>query len=443
MSRILLNMQNITKIFRENSLKAVDSANLTVAPGEIHSIVGENGAGKSTLMHILAGELTPNTGSIQFSNRIVNFKAPLDALKEGIAMLHQNLKLIPELTVLENIILGIEPASKTGLLNKKEAYNRIENLYNEFEIYVDPEKTIKTLTADEKQKTALLSILYHDIKLLILDEPTTFFSEITTDSIHKLIKKLKAQGKSIIIITHKLKEAIAISDKITVMRSGKTVANINSSKIDIKQLSSLLLGKETLPEVKYKTISPGEILLEAKNLTFKKGNTEYLKLDFKVRKNEILVVTGIRGNGLETLEQILSGSVNQTEGEILYKNNILETNKYNLRRIGAGYIPSDRINTGASIKSTISENIILLKYKLLSKWGVLNSKKIKSFSTKLINEYSIKGFGNQKVATLSGGNIQRVMIAREMEDEPELFMLIHPEGWILHQKDLFMKKYIN
>lgn len=441
MSQSLLKMQNITKIFRENSLKAVDSADLTIVPGEIHSIIGENGAGKSTLMHILAGELIPNTGSIQFSNKNVNFKAPLDALKVGIGMLHQNLKLIPELTVLENIILGIEPASKTGLINKKEAYYRIENLYTEFDLYVDPNKTVKTLTLDEKQKTALLSILYHDIKLLILDEPTTFFSEKTTDSIHNLIIKLKNRGKSIIIITHKLKEAIAISDRITVMKSGKTVKNICSSNTEIQQLSSLMIGNESHPEVKHNNIVPGDILFEAKNLTFKQGSTEYLKLNFKVRKNEILVITGIRGNGLEYLEKILSGALKQTEGEILYRNKFLKINEYNLRKIGAGYIPSDRINTGASIKSTISENLILLKYKFLSKWGILNFKKIKLFSDKLIKEYSIKGFENQKVETLSGGNIQRVMIAREMEEEPELFIFAEPSrGLDITSKRLIYEK---
>ena len=259
MNQVLLSMQNITKTFKENSVKAVDLANLTVNIGEIHSIVGENGAGKSTLMHVLSGELNNDTGFIQFNNQNVNFKTPADALKKGIAMLHQNLKLIPELTVLENIILGIEPVSKTGTLNKIDAFNRIDKLCKEFEIYVDPYKTVKNLTADEKQKTALLSILYHNIKLLILDEPTTYFSETKTDSVHKLIKKLKSMGKSIIIITHRLKEAIEISDRITAMKSGKTVANISSSKTDFKHLSSLILGKEPITEAEHKNHESGSI----------------------------------------------------------------------------------------------------------------------------------------------------------------------------------------
>ncbi len=426
MNPILLNMQNITKTFRENSVTAVDSANLTVARGEIHSIVGENGAGKSTLMHVLAGELINDTGSIQFNNQNINLKTPADALKKGIAMLHQNLKLIPELTVLENIILGIEPVSKIGILNKREAYNRINKLCNEFEIYVDPNKTVKNLTADEKQKTALLSLLYHNIKMLILDEPTTYFSETKTDSVHKLIRKLKDMGKSIIIITHKLKEAIEISDQITVMKSGKTIANISSSKTDFKHLSSLILGKEPGTEVEQESSEPGAILLEAKNLSFTKGNIEYLEINFKVRKNEILVITGIRGNGLEILEQILSGKIFRTSGEISYKNKIMESKKYSLRKINAGYIPSDRIKTGTSIRSSISDNIILLKHKYLSNWGFLNLKKIKKFSDRLIDEYSIKGAGNYKMETLSGGNIQRVMIAREMEAQPELFIFAEP-----------------
>ncbi|MDA3940290.1 MAG: ATP-binding cassette domain-containing protein, partial [Spirochaetia bacterium] len=239
MKKLLLNMQNITKIFTENGVKAVNSAELKVGIGEIHSIIGENGAGKSTLMHILAGEIIPDTGSIIFENQNIEILTPSTALKHGIAMLHQHLKLIPELTVLENIILGVEPSTRTGTLNKKEAYYKISKLCEEFDIYADPNKLVRNLTSDEKQITALLSILYHNIKLLILDEPTTFFSEIKTDTVHKLIRKLQFKGKSIIIITHKLKEAIDISDKITVMKAGKTIEHLISLDTDIEHLSSL------------------------------------------------------------------------------------------------------------------------------------------------------------------------------------------------------------
>ncbi|RLD32962.1 MAG: hypothetical protein DRI73_06260 [Bacteroidetes bacterium] len=444
MKQILLEMQNITKTFRENSVKAVNSANLTVSYGEIHSIVGENGAGKSTLMHILAGELNPDNGNIKLKNQNTVFKTSSDAIKNGIAMVHQNLKLIPELSVMENIILGSEPVLGPGTLNKKEAHTRIERLCREFDIYIDPDKIVRTLTADEKQKTALLSILYHDIKLIILDEPTTYFSETKTDSVHKLIKKLKAMGKSIIIITHKLKEAIEISDRITVMKEGRTIANVRSSKTDIKELSSFILGKEPVSGAKYKRIPPGQILLEAKNLTFTKNNTKYLKINFQIRKNEILVVTGIKENGLETLEQILSGKVNRTAGDILYKNKSLEFNKYSLRKTGAGYIPSNRLKTGTSMRSSISDNLILLRYKSLSKWGLFNLKKINSFSSRLIDNYRIKGAGNHKMATLSGGNIQRVMIAREMDAKPELFIFAEPSrGLDIESKRLIYEKIEN
>lgn len=438
MSQILLEMQNITKIFRENGVKAVDTANLAVTYGEIHSIVGENGAGKSTLMHILSGELNSNFGDILFENKYIKLRTPLDALKKGIGMLHQDLQLIPELTVLENIILGTEPSSALGTLNKGEANTKIEKLFTEFDLYVDTGKIVKNLSADEKQKTALLSILYHDIKLLILDEPTTFFSETKIDTVHRLIRELKNKGKSIIIITHKLKEAIKLSDKITVMKSGKTIMSMESADTDVKQLSSLIIGTKHVPGTKSKYIKPGPILMEAKNLTYRKDNTEYLKINFEIRKNEILVVTGIRENGLETLEQILSGCISRTSGELLYKNKVLKSDKYNLRSIGAGYIPSNRIKTGTSIRSSISDNIILLKYKHLSKWGFLKLEKINSFTNKLIDKYSIKGSGNHLMRTLSGGNIQRVMIAREMEAKPELFIFAEPSRGL----DIESKKII-
>ncbi len=426
MSEVLLSMKGITKTFKENGVKAVASAELTVGYSEIHAIIGENGAGKSTLMHILAGEISAYTGNIVFGSRKVYFELPSDALRAGIGMLHQHLQLIPELTVLENIILGSEPSSKIGIINRSKALERINYLCKEFDVYIDPDRTVSSLNADERQKTALLSILFHDVRLLILDEPTTFFSETKTDTVHKLIRKLKGMGKSIIIITHKLKEAVVIADKITVMRAGGTISHIYSSDTDTDQLSRLIIGNaENLPFTRKKT-QHGQTILEAKNLTFKRDGNNLLRIDFKVKEREILVVTGIRENGLETLEQLLSGQLQPSSGDLLYKNKILKSNKYNLREIKAGYIPSERINRGTSIKSSISDNMILLKYKTLVKWGLLNRKKISNYAVELIEEYGIKGEPGQLMSTLSGGNIQRVMISREMEANPDLFIFAEP-----------------
>ena len=441
MTEVLLDMKGITKTFKENSVKAVDSADLKVGHSEIHAIIGENGAGKSTLMHILAGEVSSDTGNIVFGSRKVQFKLPSDALKAGIGMLHQHLQLIPELTVLENIILGSEPSSKFGVINRREVLEGIINLCSEFDISIDPDRIVSSLNADEKQKTALLSILFHDVRLLILDEPTTFFSEIKTDTVHKLIRKLKSLGKSIIIITHKLKEAVAIADKITVMRAGRTVSNIDSSETDADHLSRLILGKAGNLSFKGKETQHGKTILEAQNLSFEKEGNNLLKINFKVREKEILVVTGIRENGLETLEQLLSGQVLPTSGELIYKNRVLKNSKYNLREIKAGYIPSERINTGTSIRSSISDNMILLKYKSLVKWGLLNIKKIGNYTADLIEEYGIKGEPGQVMATLSGGNIQRVMISREMDADPDLFIFAEPSrGLDIKSKRLIYKR---
>ncbi len=426
MTEVLLSMREITKTFKENSVKAVNSADLTVGFSEIHAIIGENGAGKSTLMHILAGEIPPDTGSIMFGGRKVYFNLPSDALRAGIGMLHQHLQLIPELTVLENIILGSEPSSKFGIIDRNKALERVNDLCNNFDIKVDPDKTVNSLNADEKQKTALLSILFHNIRLLILDEPTTFFSETKKDTVHKLIRKLKSMGKSIIIITHKLKEAVAIADKITIMKAGETVSHINSSETNTDQLSALILGEAgNLPFTRKKT-HHGRTILEARDLTFERDGNNLLNIDFTIREKEILVVTGIRENGLEILEQLLSGHLKPTSGDLLYKNQVLKTDKHYLRAIKAGYIPSDRIKTGTSIKSSISDNIILLKYKAFVKWGILNTKMIVDYSTDLIKEYGIMGKPGQLMSTLSGGNIQRVMIAREMEANPNLFIFAEP-----------------
>jgi len=441
MSRVLLNMKGITKTFIDNGVKAVNSADLLVFNNEVHAIVGENGAGKSSLMHILAGELLYDEGVIEFENREVKFDLPSDALRTGIGILHQHLQLIPELTVLENIILGFEPLTKPGIINRKEASKRINNLCVEFDLLIDPHKNVSSLTADEKQKTALLSILFHDVKLLILDEPTTFFSNTEIDIVHKLIIKLKNMGKSIIIVTHKLTEAVAIADKITVMREGKTIFNINSSDTNTDQLSELIFGKTLNLPFKNRKTKTGKTILEAKELTFQGEGNRFLKINFQVRKKEIVVVTGIRDNGLETLEQLVSGQLQPDSGTLLYKNKILKNKDHSLRKLKAGYIPSDRINTGASINSSISDNIILLKYKSFAKWGLLNFKTINSYSKKLIDKYGIKGSPDQLMSTLSGGNIQRTMIAREMEEEPELFIFAEPSrGLDIKSKNLIYDK---
>ncbi len=441
MSELLLQMQNITKTFSKNSVRALDSANLVIARNTIHAVVGENGAGKSTLMHILSGELLPDSGSIYLEGKMISFDTPNASLEKGIGMLHQQLKLIPSLSVLENIILGNEPSRKTVIINKKTAYNRIIALSGEFNIYVDPDKKVSALNSDEKQKTALLSILFHNIKILILDEPTTFFSETKADTVHKLIRKLKSKGKSIIIVTHKLKEAIELSDTITVMKSGKTIKKLTDSNKEINTLTKLVLGNQVLSNLKKEQIHPGSVILEAKNLCYTKNRTELLKINFILRKKEITAVTGIRENGLEILEKILSGGLKKTSGDILHRSRNMGEKKLNLRDMNAGYIPSDRIKTGTSIKSTIAENMILLKYKSLTKRGLLDSKKITTFTNKLLNEYNIKGENSQNMGTLSGGNIQRVMIAREIENNPDFFIFAEPSrGLDIKSRNIIYEK---
>jgi len=443
MPKNLLKMQNIKKIFKENNVKAVDSADLVLAWGEIHAIVGENGAGKSTLMHILAGELFPDSGKIYMEDREVEFARPYDSLQNGIGMLHQQLKLIPSLTVLENIILGNEPAAKSGIIDKNTAYQKITELCMDFDINVDPDKRVSTLNSDGKQKTALLSLLFHNLKILILDEPTTFFSETKVDTVHKLIRKLKTRGKSIIIITHKLREAIKISDTITVMKTGRTIAEIPGNRASLDKLSTLIFGTGVFNNLEKHQIQTGPVILEAKKLSYVKDKTELLKINFRLRKFEIVVVSGIKENGLEILEKILSGEIRISSGELLYNNESIGMNSLNLRHINAGYIPSDRIKKGASIKSSIIENMILLKYRKLTKFGLLNQKAIKSFSNNLVKEYGIKGELNQTMGTLSGGNIQRVMIAREIDNNPELFIFAEPsKGLDIKSKNSIYKKII-
>ncbi len=440
MNSPLLEMRGISKTFHKNSVKAVTDSDLIVGHSEIHIIIGENGAGKSTLMHILSGEIYPDAGRIVFDGTPGIPESPSAAMAKGIGMLHQHIKLIPELTVLENVILGAEPSLNYGIINRKEALKRIGLLSREYDLYTEPNKPVALLNADEKQKTALLSILFHDVKLLILDEPTTFFSESKTDSVYKLIRKLKSIGKSVIVITHKLKEAVEIGDSITVMRGGKTILDIGASETDPEHLSALIFGEEkNIPPLRINSPS-GKPVLELKNIVFNKKGIEILNISMEVRKSEIVVVTGIRENGLEPLEKILSGEYRATKGTIYYKSSEL-TERNGLRKIKAGYIPSDRIGTGTSTGSSISENMILLSYKFFSRFGILKSRAIERFSYELINKYRIRGVPGQLMSTLSGGNIQRVMIAREIEANPELFIIAEPsKGLDIKSKSLIYNR---
>ncbi|MCF6334544.1 MAG: ATP-binding cassette domain-containing protein [Spirochaetales bacterium] len=439
----LLEMHGISKTFHKNSVKAVDGANLIVGQSEIHIIIGENGAGKSTLMHILSGEVFPDSGKIIFNNREGIPGTPSEALGEGIGMLHQHIKLIPELTVLENIILGAEPSGGYGIINRKEAIKKLNRLSVKYDLSAEPDKLVSTLNSDEKQKTALLSILFQDIKLLILDEPTTFFSELKTDSVYKLIRKLKSIGKSVVIITHKLKEAAAIGDFITVMRGGKTILTLKASETDPHRLSNIIFGDEkNLSPVRSGSIF-GNPLLELKNLLFIKNGKEILDISLTVREGEIVVVTGIRESGLETLEKLLSGEYKASAGIIMYKTAEL-SGRTELRKRKAGYIPSDRIKTGTSTESSIAENMILLNYKSFSKSGIFRAGSIKKFAYTLIKKYGITGVPGQIMSTLSGGNIQRVMISREIEANPELLIVAEPSrGLDIKSKSLIYNKIFN
>lgn len=458
----LLQMRNITKIFPENGVAANRSVHFELNDGEIHALVGENGSGKSTLMHILAGMLPPDEGEIQFRGASRRFRSPFDAIGHGIGMVHQHAQYVREFSVLENIILGREPLNIWGGVDKKKAIRRVEELMKSYHLYVDLQQPAYRLSVEGIQKMALLSLLYEGVEILILDEPTILFEENQEDLLFSVLQRLRKEGHSIIFITHKLKEALAYSDRISVMRAGELVATYMTPDLDREMLTNLMVGGQAIirppaagpadtreerqtSEGKGKETPPSEaksdkIILELKNASYRGARFPLLEnVSFDVKAGETVAVTGIRENGLETLEQILAGFIRPDKGDIYYKgDSISGLSIGELRKKQIAYIPTERLVRGASLDSSVAENMIILNYRNFHSWGNLKREEIDHFAHHLKHQFDIKASTGDRLSGLSGGNIQKVIISRELYHSPDLLIFSEP-SWGL---DLAGRRFV-
>lgn len=422
-------MKGIGKSFP--GVRANDDINLTVNHGEIHVLLGENGAGKSTLMNILYGLYNPDEGEILVKGKNVKISNPNVAISLGIGMVHQHFMLVPPFTVAENIVLGSEP-QKGLALDMDKAISDVEELSKKYELRVDPRAKVQDISVGMQQRVEILKTLYRGAEILILDEPTAVLTPQEIEELGIILKSLVSQGKSIILITHKLKEVMIMSDKVTIIRRGKVIDTLETSGTSIEELAEKMVGRKVSLTVDKGEAEVGEPILQVKGLkTLDNRGLEAVKgVDFEVRSGEILGIAGVDGNGQSELVQTITGLRKTTAGDILIKGkSITNLSPKDVTSSGVGYIPEDRHKRGLILDFPLSENTILgiHRSKAFKKGFGLDYRKIREYSRKLIKEFDVRTPNERIYAkSLSGGNQQKLIIARELDRDPSLLIASQP-----------------
>jgi ABC-type uncharacterized transport system ATPase subunit len=427
--RVKLELRGITKRF--GSLTANDSIDLVVEPGEIHALVGENGAGKSTLMNTLYGLYRPDEGEILIDDVPVTFNGPGDAMAAGIGMVHQHFMLIPVFTVAENVELGHERTSRFGFLDRRRARREVQEVSERYGLQVPVDVLVQDLPVGVQQRVEILKALVRDAKVLILDEPTAVLTPQETDELMDVMRSLKAGGTSIVFITHKLREVRAVADRITVIRRGKVVgeASPTSSAAD---LASMMVGRPVKLEIEKGPAQPGEERLRIEDLRILDDVGQVLVDDvsLSVRAGEIYALAGVQGNGQTELTEALVGLVPIHSGTVwLGGTDITRSSVDDILDSGVGYVPEDRLHDGLVSSFTVAENLVLDLYdhKPYSSGGSLNLPYIRTFAEERVQEYDVRTSSiDHAASTLSGGNQQKVVLAREMSRDLQLLVVAQP-----------------
>ncbi len=423
-------MLKVTKIF--GNFRANDEIELRVKKGEIHALLGENGAGKSTLMNLLFGFYKLDGGEIKINEELVEITDPNMANEIGIGMVHQHFKLVKPFTVTQNIVLGNEPVSK-GILDLKEATKKVQSIIDEYDFNIDANSKISELAVGQQQKVEILKMLYKDADILIFDEPTGALTPQETKELLEIILRLKAQGKTIIIITHKLNEIKAVADNCTVIRRGKSIDTVEVATTTEEQLAELMVGRKVNFEVNKKEIEATETILEIQNLEmYNERNIKTVKdVSLVVKKGEILGVAGVDGNGQIELVEGITGLSPITSGKIIFEGNEIQNKSIRERNdMNICHIPQDRHRHGIVLDYTMAENAVLNEYykQPYSNNGLLNNSEINNRAEYLIENNDIRSpHGIEtKVRDMSGGNQQKLIIAREIGRNPELLIAVQP-----------------
>ena len=430
----MLELKDITKRF--GNVLANDSVNITVQPGTIHAIVGENGAGKSTAMRIAYGFYKADGGEIVVDGAVRQINSPHDAIALGIGMVHQHFMLVDTMTVAENIVLGAEPGTLVSL-DLLQAAMEIRRLSDEFGLSVDPHALVESLSVGQQQRVELLKALYRRARLLILDEPTAVLTPQEVDEFFLILRSMREQGKTVVIITHKLSEVLAISDDVTVMRDGRVVGRVKTSETNAAELARMMVGREVLLRVEKSKARPAETVLSVRSLTVvvRGGERGLRDVSFEVRAGEIVGVAGVEGNGQTELIECLAGltPAAQVSGTIeLEGRNIAHLASRERTDLGIAHIPEDRHRRGLLLDFDLSENSILgVQYRppaVASPGGVfLDLRAIREHAVQVIKNFDVRPDNPDLTArSLSGGNQQKLIIGREFDKKPKLLLVAQP-----------------
>lgn len=427
----VVQMKGITKVY-PNGIAANQGVDFNVKRGEIHALMGENGAGKSTLMKMLFGLEQPTEGEIYVNGEKVSLTSPTVAISKGIGMVHQHFMLVPNLTVAENMVLGMEPKHKGMFMDYKKAVEITEEYAKKYNLHVDPNAKVRDIPVGMKQKVEILKALVRGAKILILDEPTAVLTTQETEELFKELIHLKEQGYTMIFISHKLHEIKQITDRLTIMRSGKSMGVYQTADISKEEISRLMVGRDVILTVEKDQAQPTDVVLRVRDLEYtNEWNKKMLnKLSFDVRKGEILGIAGVEGNGQRELVDMLFNLNTPDSGTATVNGqSVIGQPQRKIRDLGVSLIPEDRMTFGMAGTATIEENLMSDRSadKKYNNGPLFNMKKMHEDSDQLIKDYKILCKSrNQQVGMLSGGNIQKVVVAREFSADPILIIADQP-----------------
>jgi ABC-type uncharacterized transport system ATPase subunit len=450
----MIELRNIRKTF--GAVVANDGVSFKVEPGTIHAIVGENGAGKSTAMRIAYGFYTADSGEIIINGQVRNIRTPHDAIALGVGMVHQHFMLVEPMTVAENIVLGAEPGSAASL-DLRKAGEDIRKVSDEFKLSVDPNAIIENLSVGQQQRVELLKALYRRAQLLILDEPTAVLTPQEVEEFFAILRGMREQGKTIVIITHKLSEVLAISDNVTVMRDGHVVGNVKTSETNAAELARLMVGREVLLRVEKPAAKPGAELISLRDfsITGRDGTKRVDQVSFEVRAGEIVGIAGVEGNGQTELIEALAGLIpgSYVSGSILFEGkDVTRLDARARKELGIAHVPEDRHRRGLLLDFSLAENTILgVHYRKPAVSGpgsiFLDQKGIRGRTEQVIRDFDVRPPNPDLPArALSGGNQQKLIIGREFELPPKFLLVSQPTRGVdigaiefIHQKIVAMR----
>jgi simple sugar transport system ATP-binding protein len=424
----ILQITDITKTFP--GVKALDGVCLNIYQGEIHTLLGENGAGKSTLMNVLNGLYKPDSGHLYIDGKQNVFMSPKDSIRAGIGMVHQHFMLVRNHSVLENILLSVE--GLRSFFNKNAIRRQVEEILQRFDMQVELDEPMWKQSIGTQQWVELIKLLIRDCRILILDEPTAVLTPQEAEKLFVFLQKLRSQGKSVIFISHKMREVMALSDRVTILKKGATVKELKKGEFDENILAKLMIGGDEIPKWERVETALGEEILHVNNLSVRndKGLSDLDNLSLVLKKGEILGIAGIAGNGQKALAEVITGLRLPESGSVtLNGEDITECDSCKSCIAGIAHVPEDRKSMGIAPDMTVEENLILKSYKdkKFRKGFLQNKKAIRANAEKLISDYAIKaGPQGTKIRLLSGGNIQKVIIARELSLNPCVLVALYP-----------------